>query len=329
MKKLIATLLILATVLFCAASCTPDAPKGTVALSSMSSHDDVQAKMLKGEIDIAILPEPKATVAISMAKASGQNYSIKLNVSEEWDKISDTGAAMGCIAVNNSFIQNYERSLVDFLAEYKASIEYVGDPENHESAVNMIVDAKIVPKPNFAKASLTNLYGSIVYQDGNTMKNTLVDFYDAIGQEKPADSFYYIPDASAEGTAEKIVIGIMNGPTGMGMAKLISEKDARYEFVTFTSPQLALAALQKNEIQMACIPTNAAANLANKSGSVSVAAINCLGSLYVVAKDEVDITSVDSLIDKTVYFGEKTSTTAPIISYILKKNNIEVTVDGE
>ena len=155
-------------------------------------HDAVVAKMVKGEIDIAVLPEPKATVAILNAKQQGQAYSVKLNVSEEWDKISSTELPMGCIIVRNEFIKDHERATAEFLKEYKASIEYIGKSENKDSSANMIVNASILPKVPVAQSALTNLDGAIVYIDGEKMKNALVAFYDAIGVKRPADSFYYI-----------------------------------------------------------------------------------------------------------------------------------------
>ena len=329
MKKIIALTLTIASILLCLASCKDDSVRDdAVNLSVEATHDNVQALMVTGKIDVAILPEPKATVAINAAKAAGFNYSVKLNVSNEWSAVSETDLAMGCIAVRNAFVQSSEASLVNFLSEYKTSIEYIGNPENKAEAANMIVNAGILPKVPIANSALDNLYGAIVYEDGSQMKTTLEGFYDAINLEKPADSFYYIPNSSATVTTDKAIkIGVMNGPTGMGMAKLINdfgEDINKYEFVMYSDPQLATADLTKGEIDMACLPTNAAANLSSKGAPISVAAINCLGSLYVVVKDGVEVNSVKDLVGKTVCYGVPTSTTEPILRYIFGKNGVSV-----
>lgn len=154
-------------------------------------HDVVTTKMVKGEIDIAVIPEPKATASVNGAKAKGQNYSIKLSLSEEWDAVSDTGLAMGCIIVKNDFLKNNKSSVDAFLKEYKSSIEFIGNEENKSEAAQMIVDAGILPKLPIATAALGNLYGAIVYIDGEDMKNTLVDFYKNIGMALPGEDFYY------------------------------------------------------------------------------------------------------------------------------------------
>ena len=332
MKKILA-LLLLSTLLFTfLVSCNdPEpTPDGTVNVYVEKDHDTVSAKMATGEIEIAVLPEPKATAAILAARNAGQNYSIKLNLSTEWDKVSSTSLTMGCIIVRNEFLTAHEGAAVEFLKEYKNSIEFIGNKDNKTEAANMIVSAGILPKLPIAQSALTNLDGSIVYMDSENMKNALVGFYDAIGISRPDDSFYYSKNDSAQTDNTKIKIGVMNGPTGMGMAKLINDygmNSDKYEFQLFSTPETAVAAFTAGEIDFACIPTNAAANLANKkSNFVSVAAINCLGSLYVVVKDGVEINSIADLKDKNVYYGVKTSTTEPILKHIITNNNLELKV---
>ncbi len=333
MKKILSLFLALTCILFTIASCSKKNEEefvGDVNVYVLADHDAVVAKIVKGEIDVAVLPEPKASAAIISAKNANQNYSIALNLSEEWDKISSTELPMGCIVAKNDFLNLHEGAAVEFLKEYKASIEYIGNPENKESAAGMIVNAGILPKLPIAKSSLENLYGSIVYKDSSDMKDTLIGFYNAIGIDNPGDDFYYTPDNSKAYDGATIKIGVMNGPTGMGMAKLINDygiNGGKYEFTMFSSPEIATTALINGEIDFACLPTNAAANLAGKKADfISVTAINCLGSLYVLVKDGVEINSIADLKDKNVYYGVKTSTTEPILKYILTKNELDAKV---
>ena len=334
MKKLLALALILATLILSLASCKTREDEGSpdvINLSALATHDDVQALILKGEIDVAILPEPKATVAINTAKQEGYNYSIALSLSEEWNSVSEFPLAMGCLAANTNSLNTKEGEIVAFLDAYKASIEYVNDPANHENASNMIVAAGILPKLPIAKSALTNLYGSIVYQDGNEMESTLNAFYQAINIDQPADSFYYKGNEAAIDNGEKLVIGVMNGPTGMGMAKLMNDNqnNDRYEFRIYNTPETAIVDLKSGELDLACLPTNAVANAANKGMPITVTAINTLGSLYIVVKEGVTVDSIEDLIGKTVYYGVPTSTTEPIFSYILSKYNVDIKVLDE
>ena len=151
-------------------------------------HDTLVARVKKGDAPIVILPEPKASAALKQ----NSTYSIDLNLSEEWDKISDEPLTMGCIVVRNDFLANHRRVVKKFLEDYKASIEYIGNEENLESAAQMIVDAGVLPQLPIATSALGNLYGSIVYIDGDDMEKALKGFYDAINQAKlPDDDFYY------------------------------------------------------------------------------------------------------------------------------------------
>ena len=103
---------------------------------------------------------------------------------------------MGCIVGNKDFVANNKSAVNSFLAEYKQSIEYISTPENLETAAQYIVDAGVLDAAPAAKKSLVNLGSAIAYSDGEEMKTTLVDFYNAIGSnliggKLPDDEFYY------------------------------------------------------------------------------------------------------------------------------------------
>ena len=151
-------------------------------------HDALVARVAKGEVPIVVLPEPKATAALSKAT----NYSIDLNLSEEWDKVSDEPLTMGCIVVRTAFLHEHKSVVNRFLDKYEDSIEYINTPANNEAAAQMIYEAGVLPKAEIAKAALKNLYGSIVYIDGDDMKEALESFYTAIGDNLPTDAFYYV-----------------------------------------------------------------------------------------------------------------------------------------
>ena len=153
-----------------------------------ADHDALVARVAAGTAPIVILPEPKVTAALSKA----QGYSIDLNLSTEWSKISDKPLTMGCIVVRNEFLNEHKTVVDRFLKEYKLSIEYIGEKANNNSAAQMIVDGGVLPKLPVAKNALNNLYGSIVYIDGEDMKEALIGFYSAIELPLPDNSFYYV-----------------------------------------------------------------------------------------------------------------------------------------
>lgn len=158
-------------------------------------HDTLVSRIVKGEVSLAVLPEPKVTAAL----VQNNTYSVDLNLSAEWDKVFENSLTMGCIVVRNEFLKAHEGAVQRFLNEYKASIEYIANSENLDNAAQMIVDAGVIPKLPIAKKSLANLNGSIVYLDGREMKDALIEFYNvllesmpqSIGAKLPGEDFYY------------------------------------------------------------------------------------------------------------------------------------------
>ena len=127
-----------------------------------------------------------------------------------------------------------------------------------------------------------------------------------------------------------IRIAYMNGPTGMGMAKLIHDNggvdgNEKYQFVKYSDAALATADLKDGKIDMACIPTNTAATLYNKTDSIKVLALNCLNSLYIMTKTGVTIEDLSDLEGKTIY-TIKNGTPAAILTYLLQESDVNATV---
>lgn len=104
----------------------------------------------------------------------------------------------------------------------------------------------------------------------------------------------------------EIKISVLNGTTGFGAAKLIDDdsKSAttlNYNFTVETDASNITAGLINGSIDIAALPTNAAATVYNKtSGKVKIAAINTLGVLYLMTSGE-SVSSIADLEGKTVY----------------------------
>ena len=127
-----------------------------------------------------------------------------------------------------------------------------------------------------------------------------------------------------------IRIAYMNGPTGMGMAKLISDNggvdgNEKYEFIKYSDASLATSDLKEGKVDMACIPTNTAATYYNKTESIQVLALNCLNSLFVMTKTGVSVEDFSDLDGKTVYTISN-GTPAAILKYLLEESDVNATV---
>ncbi len=151
-------------------------------------------------VKIAVLPQPKVTVVKNQAAAAGKPLSVPIDLSAEWDKIEDTPIAQGCLVGRADFVDNNPTAVLEFLKSYKASVEFVADPENLDEAADLIVSCGIIPKAPIAKAALPHC--GIAYLAGPSMKATLEAFYGvlfgfapaSIGEALPLADFYYGAD---------------------------------------------------------------------------------------------------------------------------------------
>ena len=135
---------------------------------------------------------------------------------------------------------------------------------------------------------------------------------------------------ASEPTPDTVRVFTLKGPTGIGMAKMISDAKAEenplYDFTIAGAPDVIQAEIIKGEYEIAALPTNLAAALYNKTeGALMIAAVNTLGVLYVLENGNT-IQSVQDLAGKTIYATGQGSTPEYILNYILEANNIDCEV---
>ncbi len=131
-------------------------------------------------------------------------------------------------------------------------------------------------------------------------------------------------------------VAVLSGTTGFGMAQLMDQSAKgnaalKYTFSVESDASNILPALLNGSVDIAALPTNAAANLyAKKAGSVQVLAVNTLGVLYVVTGEGVSVSSFDDLKGKTVYCPAQNPTF--IFTALCQKNGLEpgkdITIDN-
>ena len=132
----------------------------------------------------------------------------------------------------------------------------------------------------------------------------------------------------------KIRVAAMNGPTGMGMARLadqVRNDMLPYECdVTFSgSPDDVRAGLLSGELDIAAVPVNMAAALYNKTGGeILTLAANTLGVLYIVEKGDT-VQSMADLAGKKILAAGQGSTPEYVINYLLEKNGLTDSVQVE
>ncbi len=125
---------------------------------------------------------------------------------------------------------------------------------------------------------------------------------------------------------------VLNGTTGFGMAYLMDQSAQgqaalNYTFSVETAAPNILSALINGSVDIAALPTNAAATVYNKTeGKVQIVALNTLGVLYVLEKGET-VTDFASLRGKTVYVPGQGSNPEYVFSYLCEQNGLKIGED--
>lgn len=134
-------------------------------------------------------------------------------------------------------------------------------------------------------------------------------------------------------TPEKINIATLNGTTGFGMAKLMadskeSKTELAYNIHVESDPSIIQNLLINGELDIAALPTNAAANLyAKTNGGIKILAVNTLGVLYVVINEaNAGIKTLSDLEGKRVFCPAQNP--AFIFKGLCEKANINVEIDN-
>ena len=169
----------------------------TIDSTSYAKPDALRDALASGAVDIAVLPEPMVTIAVSSAKKNNVNLTNALDLTAEWNKVNAEGSLVqGCVVVRTAFLEEYPEAVAEFLTAYEASINYLN--ENPAQAAQMIADNGIFANATVAEKAIPKC--NVCYLDGEEMKAAMEVYLTAlsginaasIGGKLPADDFYYL-----------------------------------------------------------------------------------------------------------------------------------------
>lgn len=157
------------------------------------------------------------------------------------------------------------------------------------------------------------------------------------GTASPSPTPSEEPTASVQPSPEpvktEVHIAMLNGPTGMGAAKLMADAEAGetihdYRFTVYTDNTEVVNDIAKGDLDIAALATNVAANLYNKTEGVQLIAINTYGVLKILQNgEEADITSMADLAGQTVYAVGQGANPEYVLNYLLRENDLEPGTD--
>ncbi len=129
-----------------------------------------------------------------------------------------------------------------------------------------------------------------------------------------------------EKVSQTVNVGALNGPTGMGMVKMMEMTD-QYNISVFQSPTDVVAKLLNGDVDLAAVPSNMAAVLYNKTkgGVVAVSPIT-LGVLYIMENGNA-LTDVKDLKGKTILSSGQGGAPEYILQKVLENAGLEIYKD--
>lgn len=167
-------------------------PEKDVNIEYKSEPTEVAAILSESGDAVAMLPQPFVTTVMM----NNDKVRIALDVSKEWEKVSETGSTVvtGVVAVNKTFLEGNPEAVEAFLKEYELSTQYVN--ENVEEASSLIEKFDIF-KAAIAQKAIPN--SNITFIRGDEMQTKINGYLevlfdqnpDSVGGTIPEDAFYY------------------------------------------------------------------------------------------------------------------------------------------
>lgn len=159
----------------------------TCNIEFLSEATEAAAKFEAMENCIVMLPQPYAT-AVTVKDSSVR---AALDMTQEWDKVSDTPLITGVAVARKAFIEENPAAFEMFLTEYAASTQWV--TANTEDAAALVAKYGIVEKEPIAKKALPAC--NITCLTGMEMKTAVEGYLSVLFKAEPKSVGGSLPEA--------------------------------------------------------------------------------------------------------------------------------------
>lgn len=168
-----------------------------VQVQWLSSHADVNQKLLSEPGTIAMVPEP----FVSAATARADTVKVLFDMNSLWKEATGEEFPMGVLVATRDFAENRGADLEVLLADLKTSVDFVNEDGNE--AAQMIVDKGFMGDAAIARAAIPGCsivcYNGEQLAEGTEMLKVFnrVMFEinpEAVGGSLPGEELYYWPE---------------------------------------------------------------------------------------------------------------------------------------
>ena len=157
-----------------------------------SEATEVAAVLTEDPTQVAVLPQPFATVACAQNEAIAPAFALE----DEWNTLTDgLGMVTGVTIVRNDFLKEHPAAVSTFISEHQASVNAANSDLDTTAA--LVVANDIIGKEPIAKKAIPSC--NVVCITGDSLKTNLSAYlevlynYDpkAVGGNLPGEEFYF------------------------------------------------------------------------------------------------------------------------------------------
>lgn len=157
-----------------------------------SEATEVAAVLAEDPSQIAVLPQPFATVAC----AQNESIAVTFSLEEEWQLATGgLGMVTGVTIVRNEFLKAHPEAVKTFIKEHGESVNAANSDLDTTAA--LVVAQEIIGKEPLAKKAIPAC--NVVCMTGDSVKNNLAPYLEvlynsdpkSVGGKLPGDEFYY------------------------------------------------------------------------------------------------------------------------------------------
>ena len=168
--------------------------------SLLSTPEELGDKLVKGELDMAVLP---IETAVKLYDKTGGNIRMVattvIDITKKWDKSNRKKHSLSGIFTTADFVKENKHAVDALLGDYSYSAMWMTEKDNGAEADKLIKEYGAADSDKAAKVIAS---GKVACLRGETMKKAAKTYLDSLKKvdkkavnELPKDNFYYIRDA--------------------------------------------------------------------------------------------------------------------------------------
>ena len=168
--------------------------------SQSSSSEELGDKLVKGELDMAVLPIEAAVKLYGETDGNIRMVATTvIDVTKKWDKSNRKKHSMSGIFTTAKFVRENKHAVDALLGDYSYSAMWMTEKDNGAEADKLIKEYDATDSDKAAKVIAS---GKVACLRGETMKKAAKDYLSSLKKidknaltKLPNDDFYYIRDA--------------------------------------------------------------------------------------------------------------------------------------